>query len=139
MKGLPRQVPLSPRVLSSLSATEAEAARRFALAYGIETRLGTTPNPMAPGLESVRRVIRHTDAAVRRGQPTAGLGLTRREYQVMSLVRDGWTNTTIARVLFVSPHTVRTHLENVFEKLEVSTRTAAVTRVFGESEGDRLL
>ena len=49
----------------------------------------------------------------------------------MSLVGEGMTNGQIAQTLWVSPHTVRKHLENAFEKLGVSNRTAAAARVFG--------
>jgi DNA-binding NarL/FixJ family response regulator len=52
-------------------------------------------------------------------------GLTQREVEVLSLVREGLTNAEIARRLVVSTTTVRTHLENIFEKLDVHTRTAA--------------
>ncbi len=58
-------------------------------------------------------------------------GLTERETEVLRLVRDGLTNREIADRLVVSAGTVRTHLENVFEKLGVHTRTAAVARAFG--------
>jgi DNA-binding CsgD family transcriptional regulator len=72
-------------------------------------------------------------AAVRRNQPTAGHGLTPREVEVMSLVREGKTDQEVARILWVSPHTVGTHLEHVYEKLEVTNRTAAVARLFADS------
>jgi DNA-binding CsgD family transcriptional regulator len=57
--------------------------------------------------------------------------LTPRENEILQLVADGLTNKEIARRLVISPTTVRTHLENVFEKLEVGTRTAAVAAAFG--------
>jgi DNA-binding CsgD family transcriptional regulator len=53
------------------------------------------------------------------------LGLTPREAEVLGWVARGRTNTEIAHVLFISPLTVRKHLENIFEKLGVRTRTAA--------------
>ena len=62
-------------------------------------------------------------------------GLTPREYEIMSHVGSGKTNKEIARILWLSPNTVRTHLENVFEKLGVSNRTAAAARVFGAANG----
>lgn len=52
-------------------------------------------------------------------------GLTPREAEVLGWVARGKTNTEIAAVLFISPQTVRKHLENIFEKLDVRTRTAA--------------
>ena len=55
--------------------------------------------------------------------------LTKREAEVVGLVAEGLTNGEIAARLFLSPTTVRTHLENVFEKLGVHTRTAAVARL----------
>lgn len=52
-------------------------------------------------------------------------GLTSREAEVLGWVARGRTNSEIAAALFISPHTVRKHLENTFEKLGVRTRTAA--------------
>jgi DNA-binding CsgD family transcriptional regulator len=56
----------------------------------------------------------------------ASIALTTREREVLSLVRDGMTNAQIAEHLWISPGTVRRHLENVFAKLGVHTRTAAI-------------
>jgi DNA-binding CsgD family transcriptional regulator len=56
--------------------------------------------------------------------------LTERELEVLQLVAEGLTNREIARRLFISPATVRTHLEHVFEKLGVGSRTAAVRAAF---------
>jgi DNA-binding CsgD family transcriptional regulator len=55
----------------------------------------------------------------------SGLPLTPRETQVMAWVARGMTNKEIARTLWISPGTVRTHLENTYEKLGVKSRTAA--------------
>ena len=57
--------------------------------------------------------------------------LSAREREVLALVRDGLRNAEIAEALWLSPATVRKHLENIYEKLDVHTRTAAVARVHG--------
>jgi DNA-binding CsgD family transcriptional regulator len=55
----------------------------------------------------------------------ASYGLTPREAEVLGWVARGKTNAEIAAALYISPQTVRKHLENIFEKLDVRTRTAA--------------
>jgi DNA-binding CsgD family transcriptional regulator len=55
--------------------------------------------------------------------------LTPREREILDLVAEGRTNAEIAETLWVSPGTVRRHLENVFAKLGVHTRTAAAAFV----------
>jgi DNA-binding CsgD family transcriptional regulator len=52
--------------------------------------------------------------------------LTAREREVLELVSEGNRNNEIAQELWVSPSTVRKHLENIYAKLGVNTRTAAV-------------
>jgi DNA-binding CsgD family transcriptional regulator len=59
-------------------------------------------------------------------------GLTPRQEDLLRLVAAGHTNTQIARRLGISEGTVRTHLENIYERLHVSSRTAAVTRAFAD-------
>ena len=51
--------------------------------------------------------------------------MTARESEVLLWVTRGKTNRDIAEIIGVSPRTVNKHLEHVFEKLNVETRTAA--------------
>jgi DNA-binding CsgD family transcriptional regulator len=81
---------------------------------------------LAPNLAQLYR-----RAAVRRATAAWPGGLTAREREVLRLVADGRTNREVARSLWISPLTVRRHLENTFEKLGVRSRAAAVARVFG--------
>ncbi|MCB1122952.1 MAG: hypothetical protein KJT03_15460 [Verrucomicrobiae bacterium] len=57
------------------------------------------------------------------------LGLTRRQLEVLVEVEKGKSNEDIAAALFISPQTVRTHLQNIFQILAVKNRTAAVSRL----------
>lgn len=54
------------------------------------------------------------------------LGLTAREAEVLMWISRGKTNRDIGEILGSSPRTVNKHLEHIFEKLNVSTRSAAV-------------
>jgi DNA-binding NarL/FixJ family response regulator len=60
---------------------------------------------------------------------TAG-GLTARELEVLRLVAAGSTNREIASRLYLSEHTVARHLQNIFVKIGVSSRTAAGAYAF---------
>jgi DNA-binding CsgD family transcriptional regulator len=62
--------------------------------------------------------------------------LTPRHWDLLRLLAAGHTNTQIARHLGISEGTVRTHLENIYTRLNVSSRTAAIIRAFpGPAEG----
>ncbi len=67
----------------------------------------------------------------RRGIPQ----LTPRHWELLRLVAAGSTNAQISRQLGISQATVRKHLENIFERLQVSSRTAAVTSAFPDHQG----
>jgi DNA-binding CsgD family transcriptional regulator len=58
----------------------------------------------------------------------ARLGLSSREAEVLAWAAAGKTNPTIADLLHISPRTVQTHLERIYRKLGVETRTAAAAR-----------
>ena len=53
-------------------------------------------------------------------------GLTDRELEVLQLLAFGHTNRQIGGKLFISPDTVKTHLEHIYQKLGTNDRTAAV-------------
>jgi DNA-binding NarL/FixJ family response regulator len=59
-------------------------------------------------------------------------GLTSREWEVLQLLRDGLSTSDIAKRLFVSPVTVRTHVSAILKKLRVPDREAAI-KLFDEA------
>jgi DNA-binding NarL/FixJ family response regulator len=56
--------------------------------------------------------------------------LTTRQVELLGYVADGYTNLQIAHRMSLAEGTVRKHLNNIYSRLGVSSRTAAVGRVF---------
>ncbi len=82
----------------------------------------------APRLHTALMAIEDaTDAA-----PTGALAesLTPREHEVLQLLAQGQTNREIAQALFISPGTVKVHVERILGKLAVADRTQAAVRAF---------
>jgi DNA-binding CsgD family transcriptional regulator len=85
------------------------------------------PQTASGGLDALVLEERRAGGAAEALEP---LGLTRRESEVLAEVAAGKTNAEIALALGVRPLTVVKHLEHVFAKLGVGTRTAAAAKVF---------
>ena len=56
------------------------------------------------------------------------LNLNQREYQVLQLLAKGHSNADIANDLFLSLSTIKTHTSNLYLKMEVKSRTQAITK-----------
>jgi DNA-binding NarL/FixJ family response regulator len=82
---------------------------------------GVVPRSMLPAL--FRRLLdmsdRSSDAPLSRLSP--------REREVLALLGRGWSNAQIGRELYISPHTVRTHVQNILQKLEMHSKLEAAT------------
>lgn len=55
--------------------------------------------------------------------------LSPREHEVLELIRNGYRVATVARRLFISPHTVRNHLKRIFLKLEVGSQAELLEKL----------
>ena len=91
---------------------ELEAAR------GVFAELGAAP------------ALAWVDSVTGQAAPAGDQGLTARELEVLRLVAVGKTNREIASTLVISERTVARHLQNIFAKLRVSSRTAASAFAF---------
>lgn len=118
--------------------TRYEAARTqilLGLAYREVGDLATCELELSAARATLEAIGAHPDVVrvdkVRGSAATAGSGgLTERELEVLRLVASGKTNEEIASALVVSKHTVRRHLQNIFAKVGVKSRSAATAYAF---------
>jgi two-component system, NarL family, response regulator DevR len=102
-------------VLKTSSRSTVRSAVESALA-------GEGPAPRAVPPKVLRQLDPHGHG---RESPVQRLSL--REREVLALLGQGWSNEAIGSMLFISPHTVRTHIQNILVKLGVHSRLAATT------------
>jgi DNA-binding NarL/FixJ family response regulator len=107
------------------SASAEEIARAIAVVHEGDAQLD--PSVQRRLLESM------TGPEPRRGPPT---GLTSREEDVLRLIAQGRSNAEIARELFISEATVKTHINNLFAKTGVRDRAQAVRYAFEQGLAD---
>ena len=84
-----------------------------------------------PGVVS-RVLDRLTELSHRAAQGPDHLALSEREVEVLQLMAKGSANKQIASDLSITESTVKTHVANIFQKLEVSHRTEAVTKAMSQ-------
>lgn len=88
------------------------AAMEYEAARSVFDRLGAAAD------------LARLDTGAPRHSPSAAKGLTGREVEVLSLIAKGWTNRAIADALVISEHTVARHVQNMLQKLGVSSRAS---------------
>jgi DNA-binding NarL/FixJ family response regulator len=84
-------------------------------------REGIAPRAMLPKLlqQLLDMGDRASDAPLHRLSP--------REREVLVLLGHGWSNAQIGRKLFISPHTVRTHIQNILQKMQMHLQLESAT------------
>jgi len=89
-----------------------------------------TSEPLAVESDGRRLVIHRIGPSLLLANETSAMDgrLTRREHEILALVRTGMSNAEIASALSLARGTVRRHLQNVYAKLGVRNRTAAIAR-----------
>ncbi|ATM19425.1 TPA: LuxR C-terminal-related transcriptional regulator [Raoultella ornithinolytica] len=127
----------NPRLLIINSAQKYELYEmaQWPALYGVfrhdddESRLIEGVKAVLNGEQTAELSVMHPAmyAADHTSIPAESSPLTERECEILNELRCGATNMDIARALFISENTVRTHLYNVFRKLSVKNRTQAVS------------
>mgnify|MGYP002477567408 FL=1 len=74
----------------------------------------------------LEQLLHYYQSMTLRFSPPFKLNLTSREREVLSHLKEGISNTQLADDLFVSEHTVKTHLYRIYRKLDIHSRDAAI-------------
>lgn len=75
------------------------------------------------------KLLRRASSAAARRIPADVSSLTAREREIVQLIAEGLSNKQIAKKLYIEVATVKNHVHNILEKLQVSRRTDAVARL----------
>jgi DNA-binding CsgD family transcriptional regulator len=128
--------PLADGFASARAAGRAEGAVAGSLPVVVDGAAGSLVVRLVPA-----RVGDEPDALLIEARPeplsveqVRALGLTRRQAEVLRLVALGSSTEQVAAALAISTGTVRKHLEHVYERLGVSSRTAAVATAWAGAE-----
>src|ERR1700732_3530865 len=121
----------STRVVFFTASVEARELVMSATAYGIILK-DATPEFLVKSLQQVadgQRLLPRPSSDRLSREQTAVTGnaltvLTDREHQIMCLVSEGLSNKEIGRRLNISDGTIKVHLHHIYQKLEISNRTA---------------
>lgn len=88
-------------------------------------------NGGSPMSSSIARKVVSTFQLKKAAEQTID-ALTVREQEILNHLAKGFRYKEIAAKMFISIETVRTHIRNIYEKLQVSSRTDALNKVFGK-------
>jgi DNA-binding CsgD family transcriptional regulator len=120
----------------AIVARSEDLRARLAAALGADpsfeiVAVGSSPGDVAPSVDIVivARGVGDSAAGLASGASATetGTALSAREREILALLADGLGNKQIAARLGISTNTVKTHLELLFEKFNVSSRAEAVT------------
>jgi non-specific serine/threonine protein kinase len=97
--------------------------------FAAESAAGQTLTPEDAVLEALRATT------VEHAASTSDGPLTPRQHEVATLIARGLTNSQIAKRLVISPHTVERHVENILDRLRLSSRTEVAVWMVEQTHG----
>ncbi len=119
-----RELNIQAYLIKPFSAVQLKSAIAIALSqYQLHNKAQLKISELSGALENVQG---QADADVLTSERLIEIGLTRREAEVMHWIAQGKSNSDIATILDSSHRTVAKHIEHIFVKLKVESRTAAV-------------
>jgi DNA-binding NarL/FixJ family response regulator len=75
-----------------------------------------------------RRVVASLQISKEASEPQAPFDLSKREKEILNFLSNGYRNKEIAEMLFISTHTVKSHIYHIYEKLHVQSRVEALNK-----------
>jgi len=119
-----RELDIQAFLIKPFSAVQLKSAIAVAMSqHRMQAEARKKINELSGALEAFQD---NADGGAMTKERLQTLGLTPREAEVMAWVAQGKSNSDIATILVSSPRTVAKHIEHVFAKLNVESRTAAV-------------
>jgi DNA-binding NarL/FixJ family response regulator len=114
-----------PRVLAVSRDLRPElVARAFAAGVDAAVSIGAEEHDLVDAVEGVARGETPNALAA---LPGASVGLTARETEVITLIAQGHTNHEIARLLYLSPNSIKTYVRTAYRKIGAASRSQAVS------------
>jgi len=132
---LKRAVSNNPAIHSVVLSTENDPGHieaAFAAGASVYCVKTAEPDDLASAIrQAFHSSVYYATSHAREAEPTPSSpaqsdpGLTRREVEILRLVAEGYSNSQLAKMLWVTEQTVKFHLSNIYRKLEVANRTEA--------------
>ncbi len=108
---------------------QVQAYYSFSRVEGLCERTGYMLELVVPHLHATfLRVRAHQETLGNQNRSRSGRLVTPRQQEILALIRDGKTNIQIANILELSPWTIKNHVQMIFQRLDTSNRTQAITR-----------
>jgi len=119
-----RELNIQAFLIKPFSAVQLKSAIAVALSqHQMQSKARQKITELSGALEAAHDTV---DVGALTQERLQTIGLTKREAEVMAWVAQGKSNSDIATILESSPRTVAKHIEHIFGKLNVESRTAAV-------------
>lgn len=86
--------------------------------------------PMSPAIARRAMKLLSGETLIKKNEVEPDYRLTEREMEVLKEIVNGKSHISIAEILFISPNTVRTHINNIYKKLHLNSRSQIISLAY---------